>query len=232
MKNYGKKFQLIKKLVGKDDPLIVEIGAHYGEDTLRLLETFPNANIHCFEPDDRNIKIFNQTVIDERVVMYQLALSNKNGKARFYKSFIESKTNKIPDKYNFISKKEYNKNLLRNSGSSSLKVGYPNCLSEEYYVKTIRFEDWYKRENIGYIDFIWIDVQGAEYEVIDGMGSTIQNISFIWIEYGEDEYDGALNRDQTIELLFSKNFTLIENLSSKGTKGDLMFQNNLINDIC
>ena len=64
------------------------------------------------------------------------------------------------------------------------------------------------------------------------MGSTIQNISFIWIEYGEDEYDGALNRAQTIELLFSKNFTLIENLSSKGTKGDLMFQNNLINDIC
>ena len=62
MKNYGKKFQLIKKLVGKDDPLIVEIGAHYGEDTLRLLETFPNANIHCFEPDDRNISIFENKI--------------------------------------------------------------------------------------------------------------------------------------------------------------------------
>ena len=62
MKHYGEKFQLIKELINKEDPLIVEVGAHYGEDTLRFLETFPNANIHCFEPDDRNINIFNKIV--------------------------------------------------------------------------------------------------------------------------------------------------------------------------
>ena len=58
MKHYGKKFQLIKELIKKNDPLIIEIGAHFGEDTLRLLETFPNAEIHCFEPDSRNYAIF------------------------------------------------------------------------------------------------------------------------------------------------------------------------------
>ena len=199
-------------------------GSHYGEDTLRLLETFPNANIHCFEPDDRNIKIFNEIVNDNRVVLHQSALSNQNGKARFYKSFTENESNIVPEKYDFISLDEYQNNLLHNSGSSSIKKGYPNCFSEEYYVQTIRFDDWYNSNSIGSIDFVWIDVQGAEYEVIDGMGSTIQNISYIWMEYGEDEYDGALGREQTINLLKSKGFKLVKSLSSIGPKGDLVFK--------
>ena len=232
MKHYGEKFQLIKELINKEDPLIVEVGAHYGEDTLRFLETFPNANIHCFEPDDRNIKILNQTVIDERVIIYQLALSNQKGKVRFYKSFTEYKTNSVPEKYDFISIDDYQNNLLHNSGSSSIKKGYTNCLSEEYYVQTIRFDDWYNNNKIGAIDFVWIDVQGAEHEVIDGMGATIQKISYIWMEYGENEYNGALSRDQTIELLCSKSFSVVKYLSSNGTKGNLMFQNNLISGIC
>ena len=225
MKHYGLKFQKLKILLNKDNPVIIEIGSHYGEDTLRLLETFPNANIHCFEPDDRNIKIFNEIVNDNRVVLHQSALSNQNGKARFYKSFTENESNIVPEKYDFISLDEYQNNLLHNSGSSSIKKGYPNCFSEEYYVQTIRFDDWYNRKDIGSIDFVWIDVQGAEYEVIDGMGSTIQNISYIWIEYGEDEYEGALDREQTIILLKSKGFKLVKNLSSFGPKGDLVFKN-------
>ena len=78
MKHYVEKFQKIKDLLNKNNPIIIEIGAHYGEDTLRFLEIFPNAKIHCFEPDDRNINIFNQMVNDDRVVLYQSALSNQN----------------------------------------------------------------------------------------------------------------------------------------------------------
>ena len=81
------------------------------------------------------------------------------------------------------------------------------------------------------IDFIWIDVQGAEYEVIDGIGKMINKISYIWIEYGENIYDGAMNRKQTIEMLSNKNFSLISKLSSNDAKGDLVFKNNLVHDI-
>ena len=225
MKHYGPKFQGFKSLITKLNPIIIEIGSHYGEDTLRFLETFPNAYIHCFEPDERNISTFNKIVKDKRVTLYQTALSNKNGTARFYKSFTNNTSDKVPDKYDFISYDDYQNKCLHNSGASSLKKGYSNCLSEEYYVQTIRFDDWYNRKDIGSIDFVWIDVQGAEYEVIDGMGSTIQNISYIWMEYGENEYEGALDRKQTINLLKSNGFKLVEILSSFGPKGDLVFKN-------
>ena len=135
MKHYVEKFQKIKDLLNKNNPIIIEIGAHYGEDTLRFLEIFPNAKIHCFEPDDRNINIFNQMVNDDRVVLYQSALSNQNGKARFYKSFTENESNIVPEKYDFISLDEYQNNLLHNSGSSSIKKD-----TQTVFLKNIMFK--------------------------------------------------------------------------------------------
>ena len=96
MKHYGKKFQLIKELIKKNDPLIIEIGAHFGEDTLRLLETFPNAEIHCFEPDPRNHAIFEKLVNNDHVKLYNFALSDKEGEAKFFRSYSDEKITIVP----------------------------------------------------------------------------------------------------------------------------------------
>jgi len=228
MKHYGKKFQVIKELIKKNDPLIIEIGAHFGEDTLRLLETFPNAEIHCFEPDSRNHAVFEKLVNNDRIKLYNCALSDKQGKAKFFRSYSDEKIDNIPEKYDFIPLNEYKEGKLHGSGASSLKRGYPKTLSESYYVKTERFDIWHSQNNIGGIDFVWIDVQGAERDVIKGMGVCIKHISYIWMEYGETEYIDAMTRKESINLLEDKNFKLLNDLSSSETKGDLVFQNNNI----
>ena len=225
MKHYGKKFQLIKELIKKNDPLIIEIGAHYGEDTLRLLETFPNAEIHCFEPDSRNHAIFEKLVNNDHVKLYNFALSDKEGEAKFFRSYSDEKIEIVPEKYDFISLEEYVNEKLNGSGASSLKPGFPDILSKEYYVNTRRFDTWYADNQIGEIDFAWIDVQGAERDVINGMGDIIKQIKYIWMEFGEDQYQDAMNRQETIELLDSKSFDIITYLSSLERKGDLVFKN-------
>ena len=101
-------------------------------------------------------------------------------------------------------------------------------MSEQYYVNTQRFDTWYSDNQIGEIDFVWIDVQGAERDVIYGMGACIKHISYIWMEYGETEYIDAMTRNESINLLEEKNFKLLNDLSSSETKGDLVFQNNNI----
>ena len=228
MKHYGKKFQLIKELIKKNDPLIIEIGAHFGEDTLRLLEKFPNAEIHCFEPDSRSYSIFEKVVNNNRVKLYDFALSNKEGKAQLFRSFSDEKIEIVPEKYDFISLEEYIHEKLDGSGASSLKTGFSDILSEQYYVNTQRFDTWCTDNQIGEIDFVWIDVQGAERDVINGMGACIKYISYIWMEYGETEYIDAMTRNESINLLEEKNFKLLNDLSSSETKGDLVFQNNNI----
>ena len=163
MKHYGPKFELFKKMVQKDNPVIVEIGAHFGEDTLRFLEVFPQGQIHCFEPDPRCIKVFRRYVTDPRATLYELALSNCEGSATFYQSYQE------------------------------------------------------------HSDVTWIDVQGAEKDVLDGMGSEIRRIKLVWIEYGEMTYEDSMSRLETVKYFESKGFSLVSKLSTSGEAGDLLF---------
>ena len=232
MKHYGEKFQNFKRLIKKDNPIIIEVGAHYGEDTLRFLETFLNPTIYCFEPDERNIFIFNKVVNSKNVNLIEKAVSNRNGSAKFYNSFTTYSHDKIPSKYDFIPLNEYNKHMLHNSGASSLKKGYKNCLRANSLVEIIRLDTWLKSNFIEQIDFIWIDVQGSEFEVIDGLGKKISKINFLWVEYGEMFYEGAMDRDQTISLLIKKGFILIEEFSDSGSQGDLLFKNKEYIGIC
>ena len=225
MKHYGKKFLNFKYLIKKDNPIIIEVGAHYGEDTLRFLEIFPNPTIYCFEPDDRNILTFNKFVNSKNVNLIEKAVSNQNGSAEFYNSFTTYSHDKTPSKYDFIPLNEYNKHMLHNSGSSSLKKGYKNCLKTNSVVEMIRLDTWLKSNIIEQIDFIWVDVQGSEFEVIDGLGNKISKVNYLWIEYGEMFYEGAMDRDQTISLLLKKGFILLEEFSDLGSQGDLLFKN-------
>ena len=56
------------------------------------------------------------------------------------------------------------------------------------------------------------------------MGASISLIKFIWIEYGEIQYEGAMSREQTIDHLRGRGFKEINMLSGAGPTGDLLFQ--------
>ena len=223
MKSYKQKFDTFKEVLDKENPVIVEIGAHFGEDSMRFCEVFPESKVFCFEPDPRCIEVFKKYVKDDRIKLFELALSNKNGKADFYQSY-DGRDEFVPEKYDWINIEDYRNNKLSNSGSSSLKKGYRNNLAK-IVVETKRFDDWYTENNIGEIDLAWIDVQGAEKDVLEGMGNSIENIAIIWIEYGEKEYDGALTRNDTISYMEKKGFLVVDSLSSIAESGDLMLYN-------
>ena len=231
MKKYQQKFENFKYVVGKDNPIIIEIGSHYGEDSLRFIETFEKANVYCFEPDPRNIDIHKKHIDDSRIKLFEIALSNNTGEADFYQSYDDKEIpERVFDKYDWIDREEYIKKNLNNSGSSSLKKGYGNVLEDKIKVKTKRFDEWYD-ENLSeqLVDFCWIDVQGAEKDVFNGMGDKINKIKHIWVEYGEMNYEDAMDRNETIRYLESKGFFLITSLSSYTSAGDLLFVNKGMN---
>ena len=113
MKKYKKKFDVFKVILDKPNPIIVEIGAHYGEDSVRFVETFKDAKVYCFEPDPRNIAIFKKHVNDERIKLFEYALSNEEGEAQFYQSFQDYERLDVPEKYDWISYEDYQKHKLK-----------------------------------------------------------------------------------------------------------------------
>lgn len=223
IKKYKRKFDIFKAILDKDDPVVVEIGAHYGEDTLRFLEVFEKARMYCFEPDPRNIEIFKQYVTNPRATLRTTALAASDGTAKFYQSYQET-PDQVPEKYDWITLEDYRKSLINSSGCSSLKKGHPHLLGDPIVVQTERFDKWYNQSDLGLIDLVWIDVQGAERDVIEGMGDAIHNVRLIWVEYGELEYSGAMTYHETIALLKEKNFVSVPQLSDHGQSGDLLFK--------
>jgi len=224
MKKYGDKFAAFHAMLGTDNPVVVEIGAHYGEDSLRFLETFTDIKLYCFEPDPRNVQIFNKHITDSRVQLFPIALSDKKGTLPFYPSYEDSDDLEVPEKYDWISPEDYNDMALNSSGASSLKRGWKNA-GPPIDVVAERFDNWYARANLDKIDLIWIDVQGAEREVVVGMGAEIKNVKFLWIEYGELAYEDAMTRSQTVELFEKKGFDVLEDFPDTPTSGDIMFYN-------
>ena len=112
---------------------------------------------------------------------------------------------------------------LNGSGASSLKTGHPLVEDKITRVPTTRLDTWMRENHISYIDFLWIDVQGGEREMLEGFGDCSSSIGGIWIEYGEDAYIGAMNRKETISVLSKVNFELDDKWSDIWPKGNLLF---------
>lgn len=175
--------KLIKQLLKKDNPIILEVGAHKGTDTLGFLKEFPRIKIYSFEPDTRVIAQHRNLVNDPRSQLYELALSDQDGEAVFYQSGVQ-----VGDK-------------LKHAASSSLKKPqehlkvYPQVpFNSSTTVKTMRLDTWAEENNITEVDFIWADVQGAEEQLIRGGLETLAKTRYFYTEYDDRElYENQIN---------------------------------------
>ena len=229
LERYRPKFEMLQKILGNETKVILEIGGHYGEDTLRFHKFFPNTQIYSFEPDPRNIEIFKKTCQNiDNISLIEKAVCDKTDKILdFYMSYKDEGEEILQDKYKYIGIENYKKLKLNNSGSSSLKKSNRIDLinSDKINVNTIRLDDWIINNNIDIIDFIWIDVQGAEKEVIEGCEKVMNRIKYIQLEYGETSYDGGLSKKQTYDMMINNNFELILDYNPNSGNGDFLFKN-------
>ena len=95
-------------------------------------------------------------------------------------------------------------------------------------VKTVRLDIWASDNNIDVIDFIWIDVQGAEKHVIEGLKNIIIKIRYIQLEYGETSYEGGLSKNETYDMMIDNNFELVSDYNPNSSNGDFLFKNKRI----
>ena len=169
--------------MGRNDPLILEIGCNDGGDTLEFLAEFSQCRIHCFECDPRPIRDFRSRISDSRCELHEVALSDATGAGALHMSG-GTRDNVHKQDWDLSS------SLLVPTGHRSV---YPWVTFDRTCdVATLRLDDW--AEAVipdGVIDFVWMDVQGAEHLVIAGGASTFARTRFCYFEYAESElYQG------------------------------------------
>src|SRR5258707_1169508 len=75
---------VLVNLLGKEDPVILDIGCNDGSDSLWLLQLFKKSRVFSFEPDPRARKRYLAKITDPRATLQALAISNTDGEAQFH----------------------------------------------------------------------------------------------------------------------------------------------------
>ena len=70
-------------------------------------------------------------------------------------------------------------------------------------MRTGRIDTYCSEKNINKIDFVWMDVQGAEKEVLSGFGEIIEKTKYIFTEYSDKELyeNGTMSKNSILSLL-------------------------------
>lgn len=186
--------EFIRQLVSSPNPTILEIGCHHGDHTLWFLDIFDSPRIFCFEPDPRAALRFRQKIGHRpEINFYEYAISNKNGEATFYMSS-GRKSEIMPESWDFSGSIRKPKNHL---------IVHPWCKFEKnIIVQTKTLDLWCREQGVDRIDLIWMDVQGAESNVIWGGRNALRNTRYLYTEYSNKElYQGQLSLKQLLKEL-------------------------------
>jgi FkbM family methyltransferase len=142
--------------------VIFDIGANIGLAGCYFAAIFPHSEIYGFEPESGAYRVaeINYRNI-RRGKLFKVALTSQNGEANILSSDICSCGQK-------------------------LEMYDPSSNWRREKVKTYRLDDLIRTENLPIPDLLKIDVEGAEYDVLLGLGDIAQKVKGIVMEVHSD----------------------------------------------
>lgn len=167
---------------------VFEIGANYAQDAEMLR--------HCFGLEDKNVYVFEahpelcQAIkkLHPQFHTYNCAVYNKAGIMDFNIVDINS----------------------GNSGVSTLMHDLKRIPNEKIQIQTICMKDFMEENNVKTIDFLKLDVEGVNYEVLDGFGDRLKDVHSLHIESEHAElYEGETLWGGVKEKLETSGFEMI-----------------------
>lgn len=157
--------------------IIVDCGACDGLDSIIYARMFPQATIYAVEARADNYLELRDNIQQfdcQNVKAINACLSDVHGESKFWSSF--------GDSGNRFGWETGNKSssILRPTGHVT---EHRWCHFKEERVKTLRFDEL----GVGCVDFLHLDVQGAEVKVLSGFGEVLNSLRMVWVEVAKRE---------------------------------------------
>lgn len=155
------KDQYYAKQLIRDNDTIIDAGALIGDFSCYVNYLYPKAKIYAFEPSPMVFKLLKQNteIRTNNIFCFNQALSNKNGEA-------ELNVSKDITLWGGDNLKE----------SKIRKQKDQNHLKQEH-ITTITIDSFVQQNKLVNVNFIKIDTEGFEKEILEGAVQTIRNFS-------------------------------------------------------
>jgi 2-O-methyltransferase len=152
-------------------PVILEAGSYHGETALEMVRRWPQATVYSFEPVPELFAIVKQnTAAFPNIHSSDLALSDKIGTAVFHMSATENKPEESLGSGSLLEPSHH-------------REGFPSVKFEKSItVNTTTIDAWAKQSGVTKIDFIWLDIQGAEFPVLRASPNIMRTVKVVITE--------------------------------------------------
>ena len=169
---------------------IIHIGAHYGEEIQEYVDNGIQ-KITVFEPLSKNFEVLAERLqnVNADIQGYQVALGSQKGTATMYLSSNQAQSSSILKPKEHL---EHHPDVTFNG-------------TEEVEVSVL--DDY----DLGDVNFINMDVQGYELEVLRGGKETLNNVDYVYCEVNRGEmYENNAMIDDIDEYLGEYGFERVE----------------------
>lgn len=210
---------------GKDKfyiPLVLEVGSYDGKDSRELANILDRESIfYCFEADKRSQDIFHKLnyQASKHLNLIEFAVGNIDGAIDFHLSDSDTRRH------------DHNKDSWSASSSIKKPKTHLELFKDVDFKRTVRvpcikLDSWFRIANLNMIvDFIWVDINGAEEDfILGGLKTLNESTRYLYIEFSDKElYEGQITKDQISKLL--PNFEILGVYNFKGNFGNLLLKN-------
>ena len=204
--SYQKKWiKFLKENKYNNFKLLIDIGAHKGESIKLFSKNFIIKKIISFEASPINFEYLKKKIKDNKqgynnteIVLENTALGAED-KIIEFNQFNESSSSTIKE---IDKESKYYKRKFRLINFLNNKETY-----QKIKIKISKLKDYIEKNNIKKIDFMKIDTEGYEFEVLLGLKNKINLVNIIMFEH---HYDNMIKKGYTFrdinKLLIKNNF--------------------------
>jgi FkbM family methyltransferase len=190
-------------------PVIIDCGAHIGSDSIELARVFKKSTVYSFEAVPAVYqKLVYATRKHPNIWCFNTALSSVSGSGTMYVSSGGS------------------------DGSSSLLepdvhlTDHPDVSFEKsIQVRTLTLDDWASENAVVSVDLLWLDMQGAEFLMLQASRVILRTIRAIHTEVSmRDTYKGVVKYRELRQWLEDRGFVVAcEALPEGWDMGNVLF---------
>lgn len=163
--------------------IVIDIGSNIGDFTVYAAGKNPGVLVYSIEASKKTFLTLQENIkmnhLDGQVIALNLAIYKKNGKMKLY-----------------------------NAGPSGLRSLYKNRREKNFeLVNTITLKELFTRYKIPCCDYLKMDCEGAEYDILGSCpGPILKRINEIALEF--HEFSPGQKHSQIIKILEKHNFQL------------------------